>query len=366
MTASDNLLPDITRPDAGTVLLNESPAHRQVEVEKTLTELEHARWPKGLLSLSAFVSTDGETVLTYTQWANGEADREFMAGLTGTEPVEYRLYRSSVGENPPVPGCVVVVSVEFDGPDQQRQQRWVDTVFDAMAGETEPHPGGISGHFHVSVDGTRVLNYAEWTNEQAHRDALERSGQGTVGSSPGWRRVQDFPGVRSGGFRRYHLLRSLSAAPSTEPSEEDEVLDSPTDWVAEHVRAYVESNGQSGHLYQGWPTLLLTTRGRKSGKLRRTALIYGQDGERYLLVGSNAGSPHHPAWYLNLVAHPDVTVQVGSDKFTARARTAGAEEKRLLWQRMTSVFPLYDTYQAQSDRDIPLVIVERDHRQGHR
>ncbi|MEV7092976.1 nitroreductase family deazaflavin-dependent oxidoreductase [Amycolatopsis sp. NPDC051045] len=139
----------------------------------------------------------------------------------------------------------------------------------------------------------------------------------------------------------------------------DEVLDSPTGWVAEHVRTYLETNGERGHLYQGWPTLLLTTRGRKTGKLRRTALIYGQDGRRHLLVASNAGSPAHPAWYLNLVAQPEVTVQDRGDTFTARARTATAEEKTRLWPVMTSIFPLYDTYQAQADREIPLVIVER-------
>ncbi|MEZ0071525.1 nitroreductase/quinone reductase family protein [Planotetraspora sp. GP83] len=349
MTASQNTLPDITLPSACTVLIAESPIE-QVKI----AELEHVPWPKGLLSYSAFLSTDGETVLTYTQWTYGEADREFLAGLTGAEPVEYSLYRSRVQDEPSVPGCVVVVSAEFDGPDPERQRRWVDTVFEALDAETEPPPGGISGHFHLSTDGTRVVNYAEWTDEQAHRDAIERSGQGTVGSSPEWRRVLDFSGVRSGGFRRYRLLRSLSAPPS------DEVLDSPTKWVAEHVRAYVETDGKSGHMYQGWPTLLLTTRGRKSGMLRRTALIYGQDGDRYLLVGSNGGSPHHPAWYLNLVANPAVTVQVGSDRFTARARLATAEEKPRLWERMTAIFPLYDTYQSRAGREIPLVVIERE------
>ncbi|MDX8036025.1 nitroreductase family deazaflavin-dependent oxidoreductase [Lentzea sp. BCCO 10_0856] len=349
MTIDHNVLPDIGRSDADTVLVVEAPVTAEI-----FDELERKPWPDGLISVSTYAATDGETALTYTQWAAGATGREFLSGLTGAEPVEYRLYRSGTRENPPVPGCVVVVSVEFDGPDPQRQRRWVDTVFDALAGETDPPPGGISGHFHVSTDGTKVLNYAEWTDEQAHRDALARSGQGTVGTSPGWQRVQAFPGVRNSGFRRHHLARSVSVAPSAE-----EVLDSPTAWVAEHIRAYVETDGESGHFYQGWPTLLLTTRGRKSGTLRRTALIYGQDADRYLLVGSNSGAPTHPAWYLNAVAHPEITVQVAGDTFTARARTATAEEKRLLWPRMASIFPLYDDYQAKADRDIPLVIIER-------
>ncbi|MEV7908308.1 nitroreductase family deazaflavin-dependent oxidoreductase [Streptomyces anulatus] len=141
--------------------------------------------------------------------------------------------------------------------------------------------------------------------------------------------------------------------------EDEEIFDSTTGWVAEHIRRYVESDGEKGHMYQGWPTLLLSTRGRKSGKLRRTALIYGQDDDRYLLVASNGGAPRHPAWYLNLAEDPDVVVQVGPDKFTARARTATAEEKSPLWGVMTSIFPLYDSYQAKADREIPLVIVER-------
>lgn len=366
MAATDRQLPDLTRADVGAVLVREwttdTPEQQHTNVAETFAELERRPWPPGLISFNAFVSTDGEMALAYTQWTSGEAGREFMAEVTDGEFVEYRLYRSGVRENPPVPGCVVLVSVEFDGPDEQRQRQWVDTVFDALAAETEPHPGGISGHFHVSTDGTRVLNYAEWTDEDAHRDALRKSGRKTVGTSPDWRRVQDFPGVRSSGFTRFRLLRSLSGASSRALSEENDVLDSPTDWVARHIRSYVETDGQEGHLYQGWPTLLLTTRGRKSGRPRRTALIYGQDGERYLLVGSNAGSPRHPAWYLNLVEHPDVVVQVGADRFTAHVRTATAAEKPRLWQRMTSIFPLYDAYQKQSDRVIPLVIIERTRR----
>ena len=140
---------------------------------------------------------------------------------------------------------------------------------------------------------------------------------------------------------------------------QEEITDSPTGWVAEHVDRYVETDGREGHEWRGVPTLLLTTRGRKSGKLRRTALIYGEDGEeRYLLVASKGGAPEHPSWYLNLAAHPEVEVQVGADKFAARARTADAREKPRLWQLMTSIWPDYDGYQKKTGRDIPVVIVE--------
>ena len=142
-------------------------------------------------------------------------------------------------------------------------------------------------------------------------------------------------------------------------ASQEEIVDSPTGWVARHVRRYVETDGRSGHKWNGRQTLLLTTRGRKSGKLRRTALIYGQDGDRYLLVASNGGARNHPFWYLNLTAQPEVQVQVGADKFTARARTAGAEEKPRLWRLMAAIWPDYDRYQKRTSRDIPVVIVER-------
>jgi deazaflavin-dependent oxidoreductase (nitroreductase family) len=140
---------------------------------------------------------------------------------------------------------------------------------------------------------------------------------------------------------------------------EEEVLDSPMGWVAEHIRGYVESGGKRGHHWNGVPTLLLTTRGRKSGKLRRTALIYGRDGERYVVVASLGGAPQHPQWYLNLTRHPEVTVQVGAETFAARARTATPAEKPRLWQEMASIWPSYDTYQAKTTREIPVVVLER-------
>jgi deazaflavin-dependent oxidoreductase (nitroreductase family) len=128
--------------------------------------------------------------------------------------------------------------------------------------------------------------------------------------------------------------------------------------VRGHVREYVESDGKQGHRWRGLPTLLLTRRGRKSGKLRRTALIYGRDGKNYLLVASNGGAPNHPLWYLNLVANLEIELQIGADKFAARARIATPKEKPRLWKLMSEIFPQYDKYQAKAGRDIPLVIVE--------
>jgi deazaflavin-dependent oxidoreductase (nitroreductase family) len=141
-------------------------------------------------------------------------------------------------------------------------------------------------------------------------------------------------------------------------TDTEQVYDSPKDWVRDHIEDYVASDGRKGHRWRGLPTLLLTTRGRKSGKLRRTALIYGRDGDNYLIVASYGGAAQHPQWYLNLVAHPEVELQVGAAKFAARARTAVAEEKPRLWLVMTAIYPTYDRYQEKTRREIPVVILE--------
>jgi deazaflavin-dependent oxidoreductase (nitroreductase family) len=137
-----------------------------------------------------------------------------------------------------------------------------------------------------------------------------------------------------------------------------EVHDSPTEWVADHIQRYVETDGADGQDWQGVPTLLLTTTGRKSGELRRTALIYGEHDGSYLLVASQGGAPKHPLWYLNLVEHPEVELQV-ADKFSAIARTATDEEKPELWAQMVKLFPNYAEYQQKTDRPIPVVICDR-------
>jgi deazaflavin-dependent oxidoreductase (nitroreductase family) len=144
------------------------------------------------------------------------------------------------------------------------------------------------------------------------------------------------------------------------PDERDDsVTDSPTGWVATHVRRYVESDGKRGHRWSGVDTLLLTTRGRTTGTLRRTALIYGRDRGRYVVVASNGGSKAHPNWYQNLVADPQVSVQVAADRFEARALTATTRQRPRLWRLMVSIWPEYERYQRRTAREIPVVIIER-------
>lgn len=145
-------------------------------------------------------------------------------------------------------------------------------------------------------------------------------------------------------------------------SVDEEILDSPTGWVAGHIRRYVETDGRQGHHRWGVTNLLLTTRGRSSGKLRRTALIYGRDGDRFVVVASNGGDPRHPSWYLNLVADPEARLQVGAERFTATAHTAAGDERERLWRMMADMWPDYGRYQRKTDRLIPVVILVRQAR----
>jgi deazaflavin-dependent oxidoreductase (nitroreductase family) len=127
----------------------------------------------------------------------------------------------------------------------------------------------------------------------------------------------------------------------------------------EHVERYEATDGEQGHDWQGTQTLILTTRGRRSGEPRKTPLIYGELGDDLLVVASKGGSPEPPAWYRNLQADPDVDVQVWGERFKARARDATPEEKPELWKIMTQEWPAYDEYQTRTDRAIPVVVLER-------
>jgi deazaflavin-dependent oxidoreductase (nitroreductase family) len=127
----------------------------------------------------------------------------------------------------------------------------------------------------------------------------------------------------------------------------------------EHVARYRATDGKEGHDWQGTQTLILTTTGRKSGDQRDAALIYAPHGEAYAIVASKGGADAPPAWYLNLEANPEVEVQVWGDRFKARARTASAAEKAEIWPTMTSEWPAYDEYQQKTDREIPVVLLER-------
>ena len=148
----------------------------------------------------------------------------------------------------------------------------------------------------------------------------------------------------------------MSTSDSGTPGQ---VVDNPTPYVANHIREYVESGGEKGHQWQeGVKTLLLTAKGRKSGVWRRTALIYGRDGENYVVVASKGGAETHPLWYLNVTENPDAEVQVGPERIKVRARTAEGEERARLWDTMAAIWPDYNNYQTKTDRQIPIVVLE--------
>lgn len=138
------------------------------------------------------------------------------------------------------------------------------------------------------------------------------------------------------------------------------------DWMKHHIARYLATDGEEGYLWDAGlgggemvPTLLLTTIGRKSGVPLTLPLIFSHAGDDYAVIASKGGSPEHPSWYLNLQANPEVQVQVKGDKFRARARTASPAERAALWRQMAAIYPPYDDYQASTDREIPVIVLER-------
>ncbi len=127
----------------------------------------------------------------------------------------------------------------------------------------------------------------------------------------------------------------------------------------EHVRRYLQTDGEEGYVWRrGTTILILTTKGRVSGKTYLTPLIFREHDGRYLVVASNGGNDEHPAWFKNLQKNPEVEVQVKGERFPAHARAAAPGERRAMWSRMTEVWPDYDTYQRKTDRQIPVVVLE--------
>jgi len=127
----------------------------------------------------------------------------------------------------------------------------------------------------------------------------------------------------------------------------------------EHVDRYRATDGEEGHEWQGVRTLLLTTTGRRSGEERTTPLIYGEDDGSFVVVASKGGAPDDPAWMKNLREDPEARVQVAADKFDARARAATGEERDRLWAHMAEIWPAYEDYATKTDREIPVVVLER-------
>jgi deazaflavin-dependent oxidoreductase (nitroreductase family) len=147
---------------------------------------------------------------------------------------------------------------------------------------------------------------------------------------------------------------------------EQRIADGLPDWIQDHLQRYMNSDGADGHYWDAagaggeglFPTLLLTTTGRKSGDSSTIPLIYGKTDRGYCVIASKGGAPAHPAWYLNLDADPDVHVQVAADKFSATPRVAEGEEREALWAQMVGIYAPYTDYQAATERKIPVVVLE--------
>jgi len=138
-------------------------------------------------------------------------------------------------------------------------------------------------------------------------------------------------------------------------------------WIADHLNEYQQSGGDKGHFWDAREVggtakqacLLLKTIGRRSGKSYNHPLIYGMDGNNYLIVGSKGGADTHPSWYFNLLANPEVELHVGKEKFAAVARLAEDQEHTRLWSLMIKVFPPYIDYQKKTSRPISIFVLER-------
>lgn len=125
------------------------------------------------------------------------------------------------------------------------------------------------------------------------------------------------------------------------------------------ITEFRANGGETFGVFKGRPLLLLTTTGTKSGEARTTPLVYSKDGERIVVIASMAGAPKHPAWFLNLSANPEVTVELGKEKFTARASVPEGAERDRLYAQQAATMPAFNEYQEKTTRRIPAVVLER-------
>ena len=131
-----------------------------------------------------------------------------------------------------------------------------------------------------------------------------------------------------------------------------------------HAGVYRATGGKLFGRMGKSPILLLNTVGRKSGKKRTSPLFYVMDGEDFVIIASKGGASAHPAWYLNLMANPEATVEIEDREVRVRAEEADSEEKSRLWQKMVEMYPAYDAYQEKTEREIPLLVLRPVERGG--
>lgn len=208
MSAADRL-PDVARPDVALVVISPlyvgGPQQQEEMADEALARWTRTSVARGLVSLSVFASLDGEALLAYSQWTGDDAYSAYTSAaargpLDLVDGARYRLFRS-MNDTTGEPGCVITATFDVDGPERQRH------IVDALAvaaSRVEPFPGALSAHFHLSVDSTRVLNYAEWTSLEAHDRAVENAELDEI-----YRISLETPGVRATRGRAYRLHRAL-------------------------------------------------------------------------------------------------------------------------------------------------------------
>ncbi|MEW2491813.1 nitroreductase family deazaflavin-dependent oxidoreductase [Streptomyces sp. NPDC048411] len=133
---------------------------------------------------------------------------------------------------------------------------------------------------------------------------------------------------------------------------------SPAQWVRDQVELFESSGGTEGTTMRGLPVIILTTRGAKSGKIRKTPLMRVEHDGTYAVVASLGGAPRHPVWYHNITADPRVELQDGPVRQDMNAREVTGEEKAMWWERAVQAFPDYADYQLKTDRQIPVFVLE--------
>ena len=157
-------------------------------------------------------------------------------------------------------------------------------------------------------------------------------------------------------------MGSAVAAYGSGMALEGEYEPSPSEFARDQVEAYESSGGQQGNTLMDseLPVVIVTSRGARTGKLRKTPLMRVEHQGEYALIASKGGAPTHPVWYHNLVAHPeDVTIQDGFEPFDVRVREVIGEERATWWERALAAYPPYAEYQTNTDREIPVLVAGR-------
>src|SRR5438445_4945968 len=159
---------------------------------------------------------------------------------------------------------------------------------------------------------------------------------------------------------RTNLARKIVAGIAGIDNKGDSIrMPDMSDWNRQTIEEFRANKGKVGGFWESRPLLLLTTIGAKSGQLRTTPTMYLRDGDRLLIFASKGGAPTHPAWYHNLVAHPEVTVEVGGETFQAKADVVAGAERERLFNQMAEKMPGFADYQRNTTRQIPVIVLTR-------